>query len=125
MTLADTRPAVTTARIDSAELTASQLEMMRAFFCYEFEVARLDRDSVPAATAEAVAEWIEALEFSGLFVASELTAMRQAWLAEPEALVNLLVGDVDEVAARRDVLEVAPAKATVNGLEEASYLRAS
>lgn len=122
MTLADTRSATeTTASSGSAALTSSQLEMMRAFFCYEFEVAQLDRNSVPEATPESVEEWIEALEISGLFVASELQSMRLAWQSEPEALVALLIGDVDEIAARRDVLEVVATGAP----SEASYLRAS
>ncbi|KZF11550.1 hypothetical protein A2J03_19395 [Rhodococcus sp. EPR-157] len=122
MTLADTRPEVTTpASSNSADLSTSQLEMMRAFFCYEFEVELLDRESVPAVTPEAVEEWIEALEHSGLFVAAELQTMARAWRAEPEALVALLIGDVDEVAAKREVVEFEVLGAAV----KASYLRAS
>jgi hypothetical protein len=127
MTLADIRTegdsssvTVETAAVsDAASLSASQLDMMRAFFCYEFEVARLDRESVPEVTADAVAEWVEALSMSGLFMPSELRTMTSAWLTEPEALVSLLVGDVDEVAARREV-ESAP-EPTVTP----AYLRAS
>lgn len=122
MTLADTRPEVTTpASSDSADLSTSQLEMMRAFFGYEFEVELLDRESMPVVTVEAVDEWIEALEHSGLFVAAELQTMAHAWRAEPEALVSLLIGDVDEVAAKRDVVEL-----EVPGtVDKASFLRAS
>lgn len=110
MTLADARPTIST----------SQLEMMRAFFSCEFEVALLDRESMPEASPEAVAEWIEALEMSGLFAPSELRTMSNAWLGEPDALVSLLVGDIDEVAARRDIVE--PVAATD---ESSRYLRAS
>ncbi|WP_072807041.1 hypothetical protein [Rhodococcoides yunnanense] len=136
MTLADACPEVPieaavldTAPVDTASASSSgsassslshgQLDMMRAFFCYEFEVARLDRSSLPEATTEVVAEWVEALEMSGLFVPSELRTMSQAWLSEPDALVSLLVGDVDEIAARRETADAADASSTP------SYLRAS
>ncbi|MDJ0395745.1 hypothetical protein QMK17_20700 [Rhodococcus sp. G-MC3] len=129
MTLADSRPVVAassavfdtaSASTDAASLSVSQLEMMRSFFCYEFEVAQLDRESIPVPTSEAVAEWIEALAMSGLFVTSELRTMTDAWLSEPEALISLLVGDIDEVAARR---EVTGAVAEID--VKSSFLRAS
>lgn len=127
MTLADSRPDIATSSValdetsaDTASLSSSQLDMMRSFFCYEFEVALLDRESIPAATPEAVAEWIEALEMSGLFMSSELRTMTDAWLTEPEALVSLLVGDIDEVAARREVTDAVPEIVT-----KSSFLRAS
>lgn len=105
---------------ETAALSPTQLEMMRAFFCYEFEVARLDSETVPVVTREAIREWIEALEMSGLFAPTELRTMSAAWLSEPEALVALLVGDVDEVAARRDVVESAPETAINPSLLRAS-----
>ncbi|NIL75970.1 hypothetical protein [Rhodococcus sp. B10] len=124
MTLADARPTVTTdATEPEPSLTQGQLDMMRAFFCYEFEVARLERSSLPEATPDAVGEWIEALEMSGFFVSSEIRAMAQAWLAEPESLVALLVGDFDEVAARRDTALAEDAAS--DAAASPSYLRAS
>lgn len=123
MTLADTRTAVPKPLVadscstvdgpasldspvtaESTTVSSSQLEMMRAFFCYEFEVDRLDLDSLPEATPEAVAEWVDALAMSGLFAPTELHAMSSAWLSEPEVLIHILSG-ADEVAARRDVAE--------------------
>ncbi len=105
MSLSATTPVVATptpaVELDSAvRLSRSQLDVMRAFFCYEFEVATLDRESVPEATEDAVAEWIEALQMSGLFASAELRTMTEVWLNEPASLVSLLVGDVDEAAAR-------------------------
>jgi len=122
MTLADTRTAVSMplvadpavgneAMTESTSISHTQLEMMRAFFCYEFEVDRLDLDSLPEATPDAVAEWVEALAMSGLFAATELRAMSRAWLTEPRTLVLLLSGS-DEVAARRDVVESEPESIT-------------
>lgn len=105
---------------EAASLSQSQLEMMRAFFCYEFEVSQLDRDTVPAATPEAVEEWIEALGMSGLFAPAELRTMSAAWLSEPDALVSLLVGNIDEVAAKREVVDVEPESGNTP-----SFLRAS
>lgn len=128
MTLADACPAVTTdvpvetttaAQGTSPSISHGQLDMMRAFFCYEFEVARLDRSSLPEATEEVVAEWIEALEMSGLFAPTELRVMAAAWIAEPDALVSLLVGDVDEIAARRETVTASESSS------KAAYLRAS
>ncbi|OZC76293.1 hypothetical protein CH304_17245 [Rhodococcus sp. 15-649-1-2] len=112
--LADATPTVLDAAVDSAPLSSSQLEMMRAFFSCEFEVARLDRESIPVATPDAVAEWIDALRMSGLFSPSEMRTMSAAWTSEPDALVSLLVGDVDEVAARRDVTESSPEDVNVS-----------
>ena len=105
MTIADARysDAVVISSGEAQTLSRSQLDMMRAFFCYEFEVARLERTSLPEATPEVVAEWVGALEMSGLFAGAELRTMADAWLREPESLVSLLVGDVDEIAARREV----------------------
>ncbi|ORI14497.1 hypothetical protein [Rhodococcus sp. 1168] len=105
MTLADARysDAVATASGEARTLSRSQLDMMRAFFCYEFEVSRLERTSLPEATPEVVAEWVGALGMSGLFAPAELLTMAEAWLREPESLLALLVGDVDEIAARREV----------------------
>jgi hypothetical protein len=124
MTLADARPAVTVdANETELSLSQGQLDMMRAFFCYEFEVARLDRSSLPEPTVEVVAEWIQALETSGFFVSSELRAMAKAWASEPEALVALLVGDVDEIAARRDT--VTDHDVATDEDASPSYLRAS
>lgn len=123
MTLADTRSDVSSA--ESGLLSSNQLEMMRAFFCYEFEVSRLDRESVPAVTEDAVEEWIDALGSSGLFAPAELRSMGAAWRAAPEALIDLLVGDVDEVAARRDVPEVEVVGTEPSADRTAAFLRAS
>lgn len=107
MTLADSRTSdaalISISTNGLPALSSNQLDMMRAFFCYEFEVARLERTSLPEATAEVVSEWVGALEMSGLFAPAELRTMAEAWLSEPDQLVSLLVGDVDEIAARRDV----------------------
>ncbi len=139
MTLSDIRPADSmppvhdrgvvngTVASDIHPVSRAQLDMMRAFFCYEFEVEQLDRNSLPAATVDAVEEWVEALAMSGLFAPTELRAMAQAWSRAPEALIRLLSG-VDEVTARRgaadndtDVSEVAAAALDTS----AAYLRAS
>ncbi|SNS85160.1 hypothetical protein [Rhodococcoides kyotonense] len=116
--LADAPPAVEAPSEAGPSLSQGQLDMMRAFFCYEFDVARLDRSALPEPTTEVVAEWIGALEMSGFFVSSELRAMAQAWISEPEALVALLVGDVDEIAARRDTT-------SAGASDSPSFLRAS
>lgn len=138
MTLSDIRPAVPTSPLQDRGAVAddavafgvhpmshTQLDMMRAFFCYEFEVERLDRDSLPTATPDAVAEWVEALAMSGLFAPTELRTMTQAWSHEPEALIRLLSG-VDVLAARRGNTDVADAEvAAVDPQTPAAYLRAS
>lgn len=118
MTLSDIRPAVSMPHLRdraagfdvasaptstrSRPISRTQLDMMRAFFCEEFEAEQSSRDTLPAATSDAVTEWVEALTTSGLFAPTELRAMTDAWSAEPDALVRLLSG-VDEIAARRGV----------------------
>jgi hypothetical protein len=82
-------------------MSRGQLDMVRAFFCYEFETESLGRDTIPEPTPEAVAEWIDALAASGLFAGAEMRNIAAVWAAEPDALVSLLAGDVDEIAARR------------------------
>lgn len=142
MTLADTRSTVTTpavpvhtvsasaTRAQSSLLSHNQLEMMRAFFCYEFEVAQLDHESVPAATEDAIDEWVEALEMSGLFASAELRTIGNAFRSEPSAVVSLLVGNVDEIAARRDFVAApaaptAPTAPAAPAARNTAYLRAS
>ncbi|MDJ0362936.1 hypothetical protein [Rhodococcus sp. H29-C3] len=125
MTLADSRTS-DTALIGTnglPALSSNQLAMMRAFFCYEFEIDELERTVLPDATVEVVSEWVGALEMSGLFAPAELRTMAEAWLSEPDQLVSLLVGDVDEIAARREV--VSTAEATVSDAADADLLRAS
>lgn len=125
MTIADSRTSETA--LDSINglpgLSSNQLDMMRAFFCYEFEIDELERTALPDATAEVVSEWVGALEMSGLFAPAELRTMAEAWLSEPDQLVSLLVGDVDEIGARREV--VSTAEATASGVADADLLRAS
>ncbi|MCZ4080217.1 hypothetical protein O1W68_19915 [Rhodococcus sp. H36-A4] len=125
MTLADSRTSDTALISTSGlpTLSSNQLAMMRAFFCYEFEIDELERTALPDATVEVVSEWVGALEMSGLFAPAELRTMSEAWLSEPDQLVSLLVGDVDEITARREV--VSTAEATVSGAAVADLLRAS
>lgn len=82
-------------------MSRGQLDMVRAFFCYEFETDALARDTIPEPTADAVSEWIDALASSGLFANAEMRNIAAVWAAEPDALVSLLAGDIDEIAARR------------------------
>lgn len=126
MTLADTRPAIPASAVTHAfgrrSLSPTQLEMMRAFFCEEFEIDRSAANQLPEPTPTAVAEWVDALTMSGLFAPSELNAMSDAWFTEPHAVVALLSG-VDEVTARREIAEVATP--SVEYRESTRYLRAS
>ncbi|MBY4131515.1 hypothetical protein HQO83_24275 [Rhodococcus fascians] len=82
-------------------MSQGQLDMVRAFFCNEFQADSLDRSTMPEPTADAVAEWIDALASSGLFAPAEVHNISSVWNAEPDALVALLVGEVDEIAVRR------------------------
>ncbi|KZF09485.1 hypothetical protein A2J04_21885 [Rhodococcus sp. EPR-279] len=82
-------------------MSQGQLDMVRAFFCNEFEADSLDRSTVPEPTAEAVAEWIDALTNSGLFAPAEVRNISSVWAAEPETLVAMLIGEVDEIAVKR------------------------
>ena len=82
-------------------MSQGQLDMVRAFFCNEFQADSLDRSTVPEPTAEAVAEWVDALATSGLFAPAEVRNIASVWAAEPNTLISLLIGDVDEVAVKR------------------------
>lgn len=120
MSLSTTTPVIATLTpavepVSAVKLSLSQLDVMRAFFCYEFEVATLDRESLPEATEDAVAEWIEALQMSGLFAPAELRTMTEVWLSEPASLISLLVDEGDEVAVRGGDLTGAEAKVVASG----------
>lgn len=82
-------------------MSRGQVDMVRAFFANEFDVVTLDRESIPEVSADAVAEWVDALAMSGLFLRAELDMFAGAWTAEPEAVIALLVGDIDEISAKR------------------------
>lgn len=92
-------------------MSQGQLDMVRAFFCNEFEADSLDRSTVPEPTAEAVAEWIDALTNSGLFAPAEVRNISSVWAAEPETLVAMLIGEVDEIAVKRGAAVPAAASA--------------
>lgn len=93
-------------------MSQGQLDMVRAFFCNEFEADSLDRSTAPELTAEAVAEWIDALNHSGLFAPAEVHNISAVWATEPQALVALLIGEVDEIAVKRHGAAVPAAVAT-------------
>ncbi|OZC56090.1 hypothetical protein CH306_15760 [Rhodococcus sp. 15-725-2-2b] len=105
-------------------MSQGQLAMVRAFFCNEFQADSLDRSTVPDPTADAVAEWIDALATSGLFAPAEVRNISSVWASEPETMVALLVGEVDEIAVKRnEVAAPAPAIATpalISAFERAS-----
>ncbi|MDV8025187.1 hypothetical protein [Rhodococcus sp. IEGM 1330] len=82
-------------------MSQGQLDMVRAFFCNEFQADSLDRTIMPEPTGDAIAEWIDALATSGLFAPAEVRNISSVWAAEPDALVALLVGEVDEIAVKR------------------------
>ena len=105
-------------------MSQGQLDMVRAFFCNEFQADSLDRTTMPEPTADAVAEWIDALASSGLFAPAEVHNISSVWNAEPDALVALLVGEVDEVAVRRHGASV-PAAAIATPALISAFGRAS
>jgi hypothetical protein len=105
-------------------MSKGQLDMVRAFFCNEFEADSLDRSTVPEPTAEAVAEWIDALTNSGLFAPAEVRNISSVWAAEPETLVAMLIGEVDEIAVKRHEAAV-PAAAVATPALIPAFVRAS
>ncbi|KQU53463.1 hypothetical protein ASG84_24045 [Rhodococcus sp. Leaf278] len=105
-------------------MSQGQLDMVRAFFCNEFQADSLDRSVMPEPTAEAVTEWIHALATSGLFAPAEVHNISSVWNAEPDALVALLVGEVDEIAVKRHGASV-PAAAIATPALISAFERAS
>ncbi|OZD08658.1 hypothetical protein CH275_04275 [Rhodococcus sp. 06-235-1A] len=105
-------------------MSQGQLDMVRAFFCNEFQSDSLDRSIMPEPTVDAVAEWIGALAASGLFAPAEVSNISSVWAAEPDALVALLVGEVDEIAVRRHGAS-APAAAIATPALISAFGRAS
>ncbi|MDV6305418.1 hypothetical protein R3P93_22870 [Rhodococcus cerastii] len=101
-------------------MSQGQLDMVRAFFCNEFEADSLDRSTVPEPTAEAVAEWIDALTNSGLFAPAEVRNISSVWAFQPETLVAMLIGEVDEIAAKRGAAVPAAAPDLVPAFVRAS-----
>nr|WP_314145296.1 hypothetical protein [uncultured Rhodococcus sp.] len=105
-------------------MSQGQLDMVRAFFCNEFQADSLDRSTMPEPTADAVAEWIDALVISGLFAPAEVRNISSVWAAEPETMVALLVGEVDEIAVKRHEAAT-PAVAIATPALVAAFGRAS
>ncbi|WP_415977355.1 hypothetical protein [Rhodococcus sp. 077-4] len=105
-------------------MSQGQLDMVRAFFCNEFEADSLDRTTMPEHTTDAIAEWVEALENSGLFAPSEVRNISAVWASQPEAMISLLVGEVDEIAVKRHEVAV-PAAAIATPALISSFERAS
>ncbi|MCJ0980453.1 hypothetical protein MTX35_22335 [Rhodococcus sp. ARC_M12] len=105
-------------------MSQGQLDMVRAFFCNEFQADSLDRTTMPEPTSEAVSEWIDALATSGLFAPAEVRNISSVWAAEPETMISLLVGEVDEIAVKRHAVAT-PAAAIATPALVSAFGRAS
>ncbi|OZD87844.1 hypothetical protein CH278_11795 [Rhodococcus sp. 05-2254-5] len=101
-------------------MSQGQLDMVRAFFCNEFQADSLDRTVMPEPTADAVAEWIDALSTSGLFAPAEVHNISAVWCAEPESMTALLVGEIDEIAVKRHEAAAVATPALISAFGRAS-----
>lgn len=101
-------------------MSQGQLDMVRAFFCNEFQADSLDRTAMPEPTADAVAEWVDALSASGLFAPAEVHNISSVWCAEPESMTALLVGEIDEIAVKRHEAAAVATPALISAFGRAS-----
>lgn len=89
--------------VDNTDIEA----MIAAMFSYEFLDSALgygkgiDYDSLERIHRGDVGEWVDALEWSGLFDLPTLDALRDSWHRHPKGLLDLLLVEADEVTVRR------------------------
>ncbi|MDG3012682.1 hypothetical protein G4X40_21310 [Rhodococcus sp. D2-41] len=84
-----------------SSFTALQ-SLVSAALCGEFDGRGLDDDLLDRIREANVDEWVEQLEYTGLFTDLELAFLRSEWQAHPEQLVTALLDGAYESALLGD-----------------------
>ncbi|MFE3545023.1 hypothetical protein ACFXK0_18850 [Nocardia sp. NPDC059177] len=95
-------------------------ELVGALLAAEFADAGVEIDAMRRIRAGDHAEWLSALEATGLFSIAALTDISAVWAREPHLLRDALLAEADEFTCRRclaawSALDAPPATAVAGG----------
>ncbi|MFI6363533.1 hypothetical protein ACIBG0_12380 [Nocardia sp. NPDC050630] len=76
-------------------------DLVAAVFSYEFVDGGIDPDSLRRIHAGEIAEWVTALDRSGMFGKTAIATLSDKWQRDPRLLLEALLDDVDDVTRRR------------------------
>lgn len=76
-------------------------ELVAATFAGEYADGAVDHDALRRIRAGEFGPWLSALDRSGLFDANALANLAERWRADPQALLDALLHDADDVTRRR------------------------
>ncbi|MEV4240011.1 hypothetical protein AB0J47_33095 [Nocardia sp. NPDC049737] len=76
-------------------------DLVAAVFSYEVVDGGIDPDSLRRIHAGDIAEWITALDRSGMFGKTAITTLSDQWHRNPRLLLDALLDDVDDVTRHR------------------------
>lgn len=82
-------------------VNAGHREMIRAVFCDEFSISGVDHETLNEIGNGGIDRWVSDLQFTGMFLPSEVEAIARVWSENPASLISALVGTADEMARRR------------------------
>ncbi|WP_433713714.1 hypothetical protein ACQP2U_05705 [Nocardia sp. CA-084685] len=76
-------------------------DLVAAVFSYEFVDGGIDPDSLRRIHAGEIAEWVTALDRSGMFGKTAIATLSEQWQRDPRLLLEALLDEVDDVTRRR------------------------
>ncbi|WP_063038727.1 hypothetical protein [Nocardia pseudovaccinii] len=76
-------------------------DLVAAVFSYEVLDGGIDPDSLRRIHAGDIAEWVTALDRSGMFGKTVIATLTDEWQRTPRLLLEALLEDVDDVTRRR------------------------
>ncbi|MFD3705594.1 hypothetical protein ACFWUP_20835 [Nocardia sp. NPDC058658] len=79
----------------------NRAEMVGGLLAVEFAEAGIDTDVMHRVYTGAHAEWLQALEASGMFGVRALAEIAEQWIADPCLLRDALLAEADELTRRR------------------------
>ncbi|MGY0503505.1 hypothetical protein ACWZHB_33895 [Nocardia sp. FBN12] len=79
----------------------NRAELVGALLAAEFADAGIDTDAMHRVYTGAHAEWLRALEATGMFGVRALAEIAEGWAADPRLLRDALLTESDELTRRR------------------------